>query len=225
MALTQELIDRFMGVDPATMGHYIGGGFMRPEMKPICRTSKMVGPAYTVRMQGKDSACLYYAMKHAPKGSVLVIDHTGDQTYACVGEMVALLSKCQGFAGIVLDGPATDSLAIERLGFPVFCTSISAVTTNVIGISGQVNVPVSCSGTVVHPGDIVFGDADGVLVLPPDGYEDALAKAEASVAREVTLREHFLNGGFAKINIARLWEAYQKGETLDMLNELKKFEE
>ena len=57
MALTQELIDRFMGVDPATMGHYIGGGFMRPEMKPICRTSKMVGPAYTVRMQGKDSAC------------------------------------------------------------------------------------------------------------------------------------------------------------------------
>lgn len=44
MALTQELIDRFMGVDPATMGHYIGGGFMRPEMKPICRTSKMVGP-------------------------------------------------------------------------------------------------------------------------------------------------------------------------------------
>lgn len=95
MALTQELIDRFMGVDPATMGHYIGGGFMRPEMKPICRTSKMVGPAYTVRMQGKDSACLYYAMKHAPKGSVLVIDHTGDQTYACVGEMVALLSKCQ----------------------------------------------------------------------------------------------------------------------------------
>ena len=57
----------------------------------------------------KDSACLYYAMKHAPKGSVLVIDHTGDLTYACVGEMVALLSKCQGFAGIVLDGPATDS--------------------------------------------------------------------------------------------------------------------
>ena len=219
--MTQELIDRFMKVDPATIGHYIGGGFMRPEMKPIDRHSKMVGPAYTIRMQGKDSACLYYAMKHAPAGSVLVIDRCGDTTYACVGEMVALLSKCQGFAGIVVDGPATDSLGIEALGFPVFCTGISAVTTNVLGVSGEVDVEISCSGSVVHPGDIVFGDADGVIVMPPDGYEEALSKAEVSVANEVELRKHFLAGGFAKINIDRLWEA----DTLAMLNELKKFED
>ena len=220
MALTQELIDRFMMVDPATIGHYIGGGYMRPAMKPINRKSKMVGPAYTIRMQGKDSACLYYAMKHAPKGSVLVIDRCGDDTYACVGEIVALLSQCSGFAGIVVDGPATDSLAIEELGFPVFCTGISAVTTNVIGISGEVDVQISCSGAVVHPGDIVFGDADGVIVLPPDGYEDALAKAEASVANEVGLRQHFRDGGFAKINIDRLWES----DVLGMIAELKKFD-
>lgn len=220
MALTQELIDRFLGVDPATIGHYIGGGYMRPEMKPINRRSKMVGPAYTIRMQGKDSACLYYAMKHAPKGSVLVIDRCGDDTYACVGEMVALLSQCNGFAGIVVDGPATDSLAIEELGFPVFCTGLSAVTTNVIGVSGEVDVEISCSGAVVHPGDIVFGDADGVIVMAPDGYEEALAKAEASVANEVGLRKHFLEGGFAKINIDRLWEA----DVLGMIAELKQFE-
>lgn len=219
MALTEELIQRFLKVDPATIGHYIGGGFMRPEMKPLNRRSKMVGPAYTIRMQGKDSACLYYAMKHAPKGSVLVIDRCGDDTYACVGEMVALLSKCSGFAGIVIDGPATDSLAIEELGFPVFCTGISAVTTNVIGISGEVDVQISCSGAVVHPGDIVFGDADGVIVLPPDGFEGALAKAEESVANEVGLRKHFLDGGFAKINIDRLWES----DVLGMIAELKRF--
>lgn len=220
MALTQELIDRFMKVDPATIGHYIGGGYMRPEMKPINRRSKMVGPAYTIRMQGKDSACLYYAMKHAPKGSVLVIDRCGDSTYACVGEMVALLSKCSGFAGIVVDGPATDSLAIEELGFPVFCTSISAVTTNVIGISGEVDVEISCSGAVIHPGDIVFGDADGVIVMPPNGYEEALSKAETSVANEVGLRKHFLEGGFANINIDRLWNT----DVLGMIAELKKFD-
>lgn len=220
MALTEELIQRFLKVDPATIGHYIGGGFMRPEMKPLNRRSKMVGPAYTIRMQGKDSACLYYAVKHAPKGSVLVIDRCGDDTYACVGEMVALLSKCSGFAGIVIDGPATDSLAIEELGFPVFCTGISAVTTNVIGISGEVDVQISCSGAVVHPGDIVFGDADGVIVLPPDGFECALAKAEESVANEVGLRKHFLDGGFAKINIDRLWES----DVLGMIAELKQFD-
>lgn len=220
MELTKELIERFMGVDPATIGHYINGGFMRPEMKPINKNSKMVGPAYTVRLQGKDSAALYYSLKHAPKGSVLVIDRCGDNTYACVGEMVALLAQCQGFAGIVVDGPATDSLGIEKMGFPVFCTGITAVTTNVIGVSGTHNVPVCCSGAVVHPGDIVFGDADGVIVLPPDGYEEALAKAEVSVHNEIALREHFKNGGFAKINIDRLWEA----DVLGMLNELKKFD-
>jgi regulator of RNase E activity RraA len=143
MSLPQEMIDRFMAVDPATFGHYIGGGYMRPEMKPINRHSKMVGQAWTVRLQGKDSCALYYALQKAPKGSVIVIDRCGDSMYACVGEMVALFAECQGFAGLVIDGPATDSLAIEKSGFPVFCTGISDVTTNVIGISGEQDIPIS----------------------------------------------------------------------------------
>lgn len=217
--ITEELKNRFMKVDPATMGHYVSGGFMRAQMKPICKHSKVFGPAYTVRLHGKDSAALYHALKHAPKGSVIVIDRAGDETYACVGEMVALLAQCQGFAGIVLDGPATDSLAIEKMEFPVFCTGITAITTNVFGISGEHDIPIQCSGAVVHPGDIVFGDADGVLVMPPDDFEEALSKAEASIANEVELRKHFKNGGFAKINIDRLWDA----DVLGMLQELKQF--
>ena len=219
--ITEELRERFLKVDPATIGHYISGGYMRPEMKPINRNTKVVGPAYTVRLQGKDSAMLYYALKHAPKGSVIVIDRCGDNTYACVGEMVALLAKYQGFAGIIVDGPATDSIGIEKSEFPVFCTSISAVTTNVIGVSGESDVTISCSGAVVRPGDIIFGDADGVIVLPPEGYEEALEKAEKSVENEKSLREHFKNGGFAKINIDKLIDA-------DIVNkiipELKKFD-
>lgn len=72
---------------------------------------------------------------------------------------------------------------------------------------------------MVHPGDIVFGDADGVLVMPPDDFDEALTKAETSAASEVGLREHFKNGGFAKINIDRLWET----DVLGMINDLKKF--
>jgi regulator of RNase E activity RraA len=220
MAIAQDIIDRFMKVDPATIGHYIGGGYMRPEMKPINKNSKMVGPAYTVRLQGKDSCALYYAMEHAPKGSVIVIDRCGDTTYACVGEMVALFCECQGFAGIVIDGPATDSLAIEKSGYPVFCTGLSVVTTNVIGISGEHDVTVSCSGAVVHPGDLVFGDADGVVVIPPDNYMDLLVRAEESVAKEVELRKHFRAGGFPKINVERLYNT----DVMAMINELKKFD-
>ena len=220
MNLSKELVDRFMAVDPATFGHYLVGGCMRPEMKPINRHSKMVGPAYTVRIQGKDSCALYYAMQKAPVGSVIVIDRCGDTTYACVGEMVALFAECRGFAGMVIDGPATDSLAIEKSGFPVFCTGISVVTTNVIGVSGEQDVTVTCSGAVVHPGDIVFGDADGVVVIPPDNYMELLVKAEEAVGREVELRRHFRAGGSFKINVEKLWNT----DVMAMINELKKFD-
>ena len=220
MNLSKELVDRFMAVDPATFGHYLVGGCMRPEMKPINRHSKMVGPAYTVRIQGKDSCALYYAMQKAPVGSVIVIDRCGDTTYACVGEMVALFAECRGFAGMGIDGPATDSLAIEKSGFPVFCTGISVVTTNVIGVSGEQDVTVTCSGAVVHPGDIVFGDADGVVVIPPDNYMELLVKAEEAVGREVELRRHFRAGGSFKINVEKLWNT----DVMAMINELKKFD-
>ncbi len=220
MALSEELIERFMKVDPATIGHYIGGGYMRPKMKPINKHSKMVGPAYTIRMEGKDAAPLHYAMKHAPKGSVLVIDRCGDDTFACVGEMVALHAQYSGFAGIVIDGVATDSLGIEKNDYPVFCTGISAVITKVLGISGEVDIEINCCGAVVHPGDIVFGDADGVIVLPPDNYEDALRQAEASVAREVTLREKIKSGAASGMNIDRLWNA----DVMGMIAELKTFD-
>jgi 4-hydroxy-4-methyl-2-oxoglutarate aldolase len=220
MPLAQNIIDRFMAVDPASFGHHAEVGFMRPEMKPINRHSKMVGPAYTVRIIGKDSCALYYALEHAPKGSVIVVNRCGDTTYACVGEMVALFAECQGFAGIVIDGPATDSMAIEKSKYPVFCTGISVVTTNVIGVSGEHDIPISCSGATVRPGDIIFGDADGVVVIPPDNYEGLLVKAEESVVREVEMRRHFRAGGLPKINIDRLY----KTDVMAMINELKKFD-
>ena len=191
MAWTKEMIDRFMKTDPATYGHFVGVRFMKPAIKPINKHSKMIGPAYTVRILGKDSCAMYRAIEEAPAGSVLVIDRCGDEVYAAVGEMVARYAKGAGLAGIVLDGPATDSLWIEEMDFPVFCTGISVATTNVWGISGEYNVDVSCGGATVHPGDLIFGDADGVVVMEPTGYEENLEKAEAATAREVAMREQF----------------------------------
>jgi regulator of RNase E activity RraA len=72
----------------------------------------------------------------------------------------------------------------------------------------------------VRPGDIVFGDADGVVVIPPERYPELLAKAEASVAREVEMRKHFRAGGFPQINVERLFNA----DVMGMINELKKFD-
>ena len=66
--LSEDMKRRFMTVDPAQIGHYIQGGFMRPSIKPIFKSAKIVGPAFTVKMPGKDSTVLYYAMKRAPEG-------------------------------------------------------------------------------------------------------------------------------------------------------------
>ena len=136
MEWTKEIIDRFMQTDPATYGHFVGVRFMKPQIKPINKHSKMIGPAYTVRILGKDSCAMYKAIEEAPKGSVLVIDRCGDPVYAAVGEMVARNAKAAGLAGIVLDGPATDSLWIEEMDFPLFCILISFSTTIVCVIFG-----------------------------------------------------------------------------------------
>ena len=191
MDWTKEIIDRFMKTDPATYGHFVGVRFMKPEIKPVNKHSKMIGPAYTARILGKDSCAMYRAIEEAPKGAVLVIDRCGDPIYAAVGEMVARNAKAKGLAGIVLDGPATDSLWIEEMDFPVFCSGISVATTNVWGISGEFNVDINCGGAAVHPGDIIFGDADGVIVMEPENYEEKLKMAEESAARDCVMREQF----------------------------------
>ncbi len=215
----EEMKARFLTTDPATYGHYLGVSFMGPKMKPICKTSKMIGPAYTVRLMGKDSFALYKALEDAPKGSVIVIDRCGDEVYACVGEMVARNAKSLGMAGIVIDGMATDSLWIEKMDFPVFCTGISVVTTNVWGITGEWQTDISCCGAVVHPGDLVFGDANGVVVLPPEGFEEMLEKAEEAAKREIVMRAKFERGeGPLLRTVQPLVEADMAGIVLDIRN-------
>lgn len=206
MELTPELIQRFMAVDPAQVGHYVSGGYMSPAIKPIKNTWKIIGPAYPVRVTAKDSTAIYYGLLHAPQGSVLVVDRAGDETFACVGEIVACVAKRRGVAGIVIDGPATDSRPIMEMDYPVFCKGLSPVTTNLQGISGEVNVTVQCGGAVVRPGDLIFGDADGVVVLPPDRAVELLEKAEKATENEKRTKQIIEETGFIPTNVTRLFE-------------------
>ena len=193
MELTQEIRERFLKVEPAAIGHHISGGYMKPEIKPVCDEMKIIGPAYTVRLNERDSSALYYAIQKAPKGSVIVVDRAGDHVFACVGEFFAEMTRACGMAGIVIDGPATDKLALKRMGFPVFCTGFSPVTCNVTGTSGEVGIAVECGGAVVRPGDVIFGDADGVIVVP-ENFMPYLEDAEKKTAEEAAMREKLKKG-------------------------------
>ncbi len=179
MQLTQELIDRFMKVDPAQIGHYVKSGYMDTRIKPVVKTFKVIGPAVTVRMTGDSNLMLYYAVEHAPKGSVIVVDRGGEPIHACCGDGCSLNAQCCGMAGIVIDGPACDSAGIERVGLPVFATGLSVLTTTIKeDRKASFNVPVQCGGVVVNPGDIIFGNAEGVLVMKPEECVALLEHAE-----------------------------------------------
>ncbi len=190
----QELFKRVVKVDPAQIGHYIDGGFMNPSIKPISEDMKVIGPAYTVRFAGKSSIMLYYALSKAPKGSVLVVDRMGEDRFASTGEMVVRTAMFFGLAGIIVDGPSTDTIPQKKLGLPLFSTGRSAVTTNMETVDGEYNIPVNCGGVVVNPGDIIYGDADGVIVMKPDQLETLLEKGEAADQNEVKMRAAFEKG-------------------------------
>ncbi len=212
MEFTEELRSKLMLTSPAQIGHYIEGGYMSPAIKPVYQSAKIAGPAYTVRLSGEDSVTLYYAMERAPKGSVIIIDRGGDTTFACCGEIVAYAAKTLGLEGIVVDGPATDSVAITQMQFPVFSKGISAVTTRFLGTSGQYDIPVSCGGVAVKTGDIIFGDADGVICLSVEECSKYVEKALADDAEEIEWKEKMKQGMKVSelCNINRLTETNVK---------------
>lgn len=192
--ISKDWTDRFRQVDPATLGHLVEEGVMASEIKPLFGPIKVVGPAFTVRALGADSAIVHYALELAAPGDVIVVDRGGDREHACWGEMVSLSAQALGIQAAVIDGPATDVVEIRTLGFPVFCRGVSALTTKLLGTCGDINVPVLCGGVVVHPGDLILGDDNGVVVVRPDAVTSLFEKALAAQRREEALRDQLRAG-------------------------------
>ena len=218
---TEELKEALMKTDVSQIGHYINEGYMRPEIKPLWE-SKMCGPAYTVRYPADGSALLYYAMERAPKGSVIVIDRGGDNYRASVGGIVTAMAKRMGMAGIVIDGYANDLEECKEAGVPVFAKGLSPVTTKMFDMNGSCNVPIQCGGAPVCPGDIIFGDGDGVIVLPPN--EEIIRKyinmCMEDYKIEAIWKQAFLEGKTISdfVNITKLVES----DNMACLSSLKK---
>lgn len=182
-------------VSPATIGHFVNSGFMSPRIKPVFPNVKIAGPALTVKIPANDSTMLHKAMAVVEEGDVIVVDRAGDEVFACVGEVLALAALMKKAAGIVIDGPATDVCEITKLGIPVFSTGLSVVTTKLYGLGGEINGTIQCGGATVNPGDFIFGDDNGVLVISPDDAMTLLEKAQNSERRELHTKELIRNGG------------------------------
>ena len=144
---------------------------------------RMAGPAFTVEVRPGDNLMIHAAMSMAKPGDILVVDGKGDRTCALMGSIMINACKKLGLAGVVLDAAVRDVEELRELGFPVY-----SVGTNPNGptkfVPGRINWPISCGGTTVNPGDLIVGDADGVVVVEREKAESLLDLAAKKVADE-----------------------------------------
>ena len=159
------------------------GGAMDHEMRPWSANARMAGPAFTVQLHTADILMVSKALAECPAGHVLVIDGHGERNTALWGGLTTLSALRKGLAGVVVDGAIRDLANIRASKLPVFAR---AVVPNAGGAqyAGKLQVPVACGGAVVHPGDWLVGDDDGVVVIPASRLEETLEKATRIVEAE-----------------------------------------
>lgn len=159
---------------------------MNPRIKLVSQPKEqmMVGPAFTVKGRAGDNLALHAALNFCSEGDVLVVSNEEDNTRALMGEiMMAYLKYTKKVAGIILDGPIRDIDEIRTWDFPVYCTGTTPGGPYKEG-PGEVNVPISCGGVSVNPGDIILADPDGVIVIPRKDAAVILDEAKAFQAAD-----------------------------------------
>jgi len=183
--LPDGMLDALGEVDFATLGHFLEVGFPDPGIRRVAGNERLIGRAVTVRVTGPDSALVHRATELLSPGDVLLVDTGGDHRHAPVGGVVGTAAATAGAVGIVIDGPATDSEALEALGLKVYSRGTSILTTKMLGMpTGGINVPIVIGGVPVLPGYVVAGDANGLLVADPADVMAALSDARKSDAAE-----------------------------------------
>lgn len=156
---------------------------MDAAIKPLDKRMTVTGSAYTIQIVKNDCSVVFKALREAPEGAVLVIAAHGTTDAAFLGEIVVTIARKQGLAGIVIDGCVRDSQAIAGGDFPVFARGITPKSPSV-NYQGRVQQTVACADTLIHPGDIIFGDADGVVVIPADKTAEVLKNAKAKEEKD-----------------------------------------
>jgi 4-hydroxy-4-methyl-2-oxoglutarate aldolase len=165
--------------------------YMSHDMRPAFKT-KFAGPAWTVKMKKEENKeggpavqGMLDAIDAAPAGQIYVMELQDGLDYAGMGALMAAGMKARGFTGAIIDGGLRDTPQVHRLQFPVFSRSIVPSTAvNHYRFVG-VNVPVTCGGVTVNPGDIISADEDGVVVIAKEKAEEILKKAQ-----QLDLTEH-----------------------------------
>ncbi|MFE9168503.1 RraA family protein [Streptomyces kebangsaanensis] len=151
-------------------------------IRPLWDSPRVAGPAYTVRCEPGDNLMLHAAIHRAEPGTVVVVE-SGDVDHALAGGNVCAVAQRRGIAAFVVDGVIRDLGEVRETGFPVFSRGVIPIpgTKEKLGSLGG---PARVGGVLVHPGDVVVADEEGVVVTPAARRDEILAAARAKLAKE-----------------------------------------
>ncbi|MFT4560689.1 MAG: 4-hydroxy-4-methyl-2-oxoglutarate aldolase [Gammaproteobacteria bacterium] len=215
-----ELFERLAAVDPAALADANKQiRVMSPDIRPVQSGLQLLGKAYTVRCH-EDFFAVITALEDAEPGDVLVIDSQDSQA-AIVGELFSTEAERKGLHGIVIDGPCRDISTIEELDMPVYASSVTPVSGTTKAL-GEHQVTIVCGGIEVNPGDIVFGDDDGIIVASIEELMELLPLAEETKRLERRVLDQLAAGAslLSLVNFAEHRDALRagnKGSTLKFL--------
>jgi RraA family protein len=167
---------------------------------------KLAGPAVTVKVRSGDNFMLHKALALIKPGDVLVVESQGGCNYAVCGDIMVNCMDKLGLSGIVVDGTVRDIEALRAIGMPVFARGTVCGAGDKDG-PGEVNFPVACGGVVVEPGDLVFGDENGVVVIPKDDIQEALERADQKIAAEEKRYAEIAMGQYVKKGLDEVMKA------------------
>lgn len=208
-AISSEMLKTLRDLGAATIYEAQGAkGALDSGMKPLDTASRLAGPALTVDARPADNLILHYAVQKAKPGDVLVVDAKGFMEAGPWGDVLTAQAMKLGIAGLVISGCVRDANLIVGLGFPVFCRGLSIKGTGK-NQPGRVNVPISIGDALIHPGDIIVGDRDGLVVVAQEEVDSVIASSVMREKKEDDQRRA-IDSGTTTVELLKLFPALER---------------